>query len=175
MDTERKIPTGQLSRVPSWLTLGFLGGALAMYSVYPRWFGTAPAAQSEVLRARATAPGPALPTPTPTPVVPTLAGRSSLEEAEAVFLLYRNDALWDNDRTEFALWNRQTDRFSEFFEVYRDELGRLYFRAIPTLTRPVIQYQDEGGRPIRFTESEENRERRLSNVPLLFREPPPKL
>jgi hypothetical protein len=167
----------KLSRVPSWITLGFLLGGVAVYTLVPRaerfWQEKRTQSEASAAVAHGLPTGTPVPTATPPPKPPP--SGATLEEVDAIFTLYRTDAVWDRDRTEIAIWNRYQERFADTYEVYRDENGKTWYRPIPALTRPVIQYEGEEGRPIRFTESQWSRDRRMEQIPLLLRPPPPKL
>jgi len=73
-----------------------------------------------------------------------------LTDVEAVFAQWDRYAIWDDDATEVAYWNEETNNFSNFFEVLR--IGdRLFFRSIPHLTRPLIKRGVEAHSPLLFT------------------------
>ncbi len=146
----------ELSTAPSWTLLGFLFGLVAMYSLYERLFLEPPAAP-------------------PAPVQVEVERRvPPVVDVEAVFLRYQDNAIWEHDLTEVALWNPSTGRFSEYFEVVRTG-GRFFFRSVDALTRPVVEYEGEEPVPIRFTETEAQRAKRLEKVPSFFRPAPPQL
>jgi hypothetical protein len=157
-DTSERPRKESLSTTPSWLMLGFLIGAVTMYSSYERLFQKAPAEPV----------APAVRVEVQRVVVPPV------PDVEAIFLRYQDNAVWENDLTEVALWNPTSERFSELYEVLRTE-DHYFFRSITTLTRPVAEYADEESVPIRFTESEAQRAKRLEKVPSFFRPAPPKL
>jgi hypothetical protein len=73
-----------------------------------------------------------------------------LTDVEAVFAQWDRYAIWENDVTEVAYWNEETNSFSNFFEVLR--VGdRLFFRSIPKLTRPLVKRGVEAHSPFLFT------------------------
>jgi hypothetical protein len=129
-------PASKMSKVPSWISVGFVLGALCVW-VFLKPKPVPPQVKIvEVTR----------PTPQET----------KLTTIEAVFAAWGQNAVWDNDTTEIAYWNPGTEEFSEFYEVRR--IGEaLYFRSIPRLTRREITHgrPPEPGCPLRFTETEE--------------------
>lgn len=139
----------RLSTIPSWIMVGFIAGALFSLGV-----------QRELVRRdheKAAAAQPPPPPPAkqePLPSLSALKDRSSLSAIENVFTEFESNAVWKNDVTEVALWNAQTNKFSECFEVLRSG-DNYFFRTIPALTRPVIRPNMTPDLPLRFTEPEE--------------------
>ena len=134
---EKKYPTpvSRMSKVPSWISVGFVLGAAFVWGLRPK---------------------PQPPEVKIVEVVPPQPAETKLTTIEAVFAEWGEHAVWHNDATEIAYWNPGTEEFSEFYEVRR--LGEaLYFRSIPRLTRRLINR----GKPLppecplRFTETEE--------------------
>lgn len=126
------VPAAKLSKVPSWIMLGFALGALFVWSLRE------PAVEPPVKVVEVIRPAPQPP---------------KLTQVEAVFEAFRTFAVWQSDdSTEIAFWNPDTHDYTDFFEVRR--IGsRLYFRSIPQLNGHVLNY---GARlpaesPIRFT------------------------
>lgn len=127
----------KMSKVPSWISVGFVLGALFMM-VLPK-------------------PAPKVVAPPPPRVEPPRApAPANLTTIEAVFEQWGKYVVWDGDTTEVALWNAGTEGFTDFYEVRRigDEV---YFRTIPKLTRRVVRHgrQPPPECPLEFTESEE--------------------
>lgn len=136
-DEERPVPPSKLSKTPSWITLGFILGALFVMSL-PSEDKERPAE-----------------TPRPEPPVVRLE-RPSLTEIEAVFAEWSQFAIWENDITEVALWDSKRMSYSLFYEVLRN--GDLYyFRSIPRFTRPVLTHGVPENAPLQYTETEERR------------------
>lgn len=127
----------QLSKTPSWVMVGFIIGALAVYSL--------PRREPE-------APRPIVVAPAPKAVV---IERQPLTTVEAVFTQWADYAVWDNDTTQVALWNAEMGSFAESYEVRRVD-GAFYFRSIPQLTHRVINHgkPPPADCPLRFTETE---------------------
>jgi hypothetical protein len=100
-------------------------------------------------------PLPPAPQPTrpATPAAP--AARPQISTIEAVFSAWGDNAVWDNNITEVALWNTDTAKFSDYYEVRRID-GNLYFRTIPKLTRRIVSHGKPlpVEAPLQFTESE---------------------
>jgi hypothetical protein len=138
--TERESPP-KMSMIPSWVMLGFVLGAL--------FVGTLPPLKKQQ-------PAPPVAPPafknTPAAAPPALPQLSTIE---AVFSVWGENAVWDHDTTEVALWNTDLNRFADFYEVRR--VGDLYyFRTIPKLTRRIINHgkQLPVNCPLQFTETE---------------------
>lgn len=94
----------------------------------------------------------ASPEVTPT-AKPQPARKRRLSEIEAVFEEWGQYAIWDQNRTEVALWNSEQNAYADFYEVWRDPSGGLYFRSLPRLTRPVLAHASKTEAPLLFTES----------------------
>ena len=136
-EQERPVPASKLSRTPSWITLGFILGALFVLAL--------PDDQDKS----------ATQTPRPEPQVVRLE-RPSLTEIEAVFAEWSQFAVWENDITEVALWDSKRMSYSLFYEVLRNG-DVFYFRSIPQLTRPVLTHGVPENAPLQYTETEERR------------------
>ena len=136
-ETENAPPVSRsrLSKTPSWITLGFILGALFVASL-PRENKNAPPAVAE-----------------PPPVK---LERPRLTEIEAVFADWGNGAVWQRDMTEVALWDTEKRAYSIFYEVVRNG-DNFYFRSIPKFTRPVLTRGVNAQSPLQFTETEESR------------------
>ena len=142
-DADPKTPRTKLSKTPSWIMVGFIIGAIFAYGV-----------QRE--SARRNEPK-SIPLPAAVPKVEAqknaaaLKDHASLTAIENIFTQYQNQAVWHNDITEVALWNAETSKYDEFFEIMRS--GELfYYRTIPHLTRAVIRHNVDPNSPLRFTE-----------------------
>lgn len=122
----------RLSKTPSWVTLGFVLGALFVWALP---------------RAEMTAPPPA----PPAPVVQLQ--RPKVTDIEAVFAEWGHFAVWENDLTEVALWDVDKKSYSIFYEVLRSG-DAFYFRSIPRLTRPLLTHGLQSPMPLQFTETE---------------------
>jgi hypothetical protein len=102
------------SKIPSWIMLGFVLGALFVWALpNPR----APRAS---------------PTPTP-PAVPPLAfgTHPRFTEVEAAFERWKEYALWADDVTYVCLWDSaETRTFRDCFQVLRRG-DDLFYRSVP--------------------------------------------
>lgn len=139
-ETPRRRPSiKQLSKTPSWVMLGFLLGVVFVWALPRR----EPAVRTVIVRE---AP-PEKTRPDEPPLLTTV---------EAVFTDWDEYAVWDNNRTQVAMWNVAVGEFAEFYEVLRVE-GTYYFRSIPRLTNRVIRHGKPPPPecPLRFTETEE--------------------
>lgn len=133
------------SKVPSWVALGFVAGALFVAAL-PR--GVPPEAGP---RPSATAPEPR---PASVPKITTI---------EAVFAAWGKYAVWSDDTAEVALWSTETMSYSDCYEVLR--VGdAYYFRSIPALTRPILTHGVVEESPLKFTETVRQREEWLAEV-----------
>ncbi|MCB1104450.1 MAG: hypothetical protein H7A44_09645 [Opitutaceae bacterium] len=137
-ETEPKSPP--LSKTPSWIMLGFLLGAGFVW-LLPR-------------------PGPEIievpvKDDTPPPLV-AVRTKPDFSELEAVFNEWQQYAVWDNNRTEVALWDIEAGQYARFYEVLR-EGDAYYYRSIPALTRPVLTHGVDTSAPLLFTEPDERR------------------
>lgn len=137
-EKERPVSPSRLSKTPSWITLGFVLGALFVASL-PR--------ETAKFSDKASTP--------PTTLVKL--ERPRLTEIEAVFAEWERYAVWDNNVTEVALWDTEKKAYSIFYEVLR--VGdNYYFRSISRLTRPILtRGVPEQQSPLQFTETETSR------------------
>lgn len=137
-EKERPISPSRLSKTPSWITLGFVLGALFVASL-PRDAGKLAPDNST----------------TPTTLVKL--ERPKLTEIEAVFADWERYVVWDHNVTEVAMWDTEKRSYSIFYEVLR--VGdSYYFRSIPRLTRPILtRGVPEQQSPLQFTETEASR------------------
>ena len=149
-DEERPVSPARLSKTPSWITLGFVLGALFVLALPSR--DDPPSA----------APAPAPESP------PVKLERPTLTEIEAVFEDWGESAIWQNDVTEVALWDTARRSYSLFYEVVRHE-GAYYFRSIPRLTRPILTEGVPTNTPLQYTTPVGVREERRSFDPRTLR------
>jgi hypothetical protein len=133
LERERPISPSRLSKTPSWITLGFVLGALFVYSL-PREDKAAP---PTIL-------------PVATPPVQRLE-RPKLSDIEAVFEEWGRYALWADDITQVALWDTEKHDYSIFYEVLRSG-GHYYFRSISRIERfvPPNDIRLPPNSPLRF-------------------------
>ncbi len=136
------------SQIPSWVTLGFVLGALFVLAL-PRRAAVDPAAR------------PAKEAAEDRPAKPAAAPR--VTTIEAVFAAWDKYAVWSNDTTEVALWNPDTMSYSECYEVLRTANG-YYFRSISKLSRPVLTHGVVDESPLQFTETSRQRQEWLGEV-----------
>jgi hypothetical protein len=134
------VPPSRLSKTPSWITLGFLLGALFVWTL-PR--------EREEGRTN-----PALSAQAPPQIVQL--ERPKLTEVEAVFAEWERYAVWKNDTTQIAMWDTEKRSYSICYEVLRQG-GQFYFRSIPKLTRPLLTRGVPADAPLQFAETEESR------------------
>jgi hypothetical protein len=131
----------QLSKTPSWISLGFILGVLFI------WF--LPKPPPEVIE---------VPVKDETPA-PLVATRSSPDftKIEAVFAMWDRYAVWDNNLTEVALWDIESKQYSHFYEIRRAN-DNYYYRSITLLTRPVLTHGVDTNAPLLFTEPDLKRQ-----------------
>lgn len=125
------------SSAPLWLTLGFAAG-LAFGWMALRDDAPPPAAVKES----------AVTVASDRAEIPVNAG--TLRAVEQTFERWGGYAVWENDVTEIAAWDARRKRHSDFYEVRRHD-GKLYFRSLRALTRPLVDHGD-GVTPVGFTE-----------------------
>ncbi len=137
------------NRAPAWMTLGFALG-LGFAGIYLRTKSTVtvpevPAAPTVLPNA----PG------RPMQVVPNLPhDATTLGEVELQFRTWGGYAIWQNNVTQFALWNASTDSYGDFYEVRRS--SRLYyFRTLPREDWPLIDHGEVVRCPLWFAETRE--------------------
>lgn len=116
LERERPISPSRLSKTPSWITLGFVLGALFVFSL-PR--------EDKSVRA---------PVAPVNPLQPQRLDRPKLTDIEAVFAEWGRYALWADDLTQVALWDTEKHSYSIFYEVLRSN-GNYYFRSISRIDR----------------------------------------
>jgi hypothetical protein len=146
-DPPSKPLPGKPSQIPSWVSLGFVLGALFVLAL-PRHASVAP--------------------PMPTvqeaePHADPAAEPPQMTTIEAVFSAWDKYAVWSNDSTEVALWDSGTKGFTTCYEVIRNG-NEYYFRSIPGLTRPVLTHGVVENSPLIFTESARQRADWLDEV-----------
>ena len=147
-ESEPRPPSpSQLSKILSWISLGFVLGALFVWAL-PAPEVEAPASAS------ATAPAAE---PPPVLTVPVRSGPAPLSDIEAVFEVWGHHAIWYNDLSEVALWDTETKQFSRFYEVIRNG-DTYYFRTIDRLTRPILTHGIRVDGPLLYTETEAMRD-----------------
>lgn len=145
MDDEAPSPS-KPSQVPSWVTLGFVLGALFVLAL-----------------PRRSPPPAARPAEEPVPVLSKAPDPPAISTIEAVFDAWDRYAVWSNDTTEVALWDSATKSYSDFYEVLR--VGTVYYyRSIPRLTRPILAHGVVENSPLQFTETERQRAEWLSEA-----------
>lgn len=130
----------QLSKIPSWISLGFVLGALFVWSLPPPTVEPPPVIAAE---------------PPPPPVEPRVP--PPLSDIEAVFAVWGHHAVWAHELTEVALWDSQSLGFTRCYEVLRSGENH-YFRSIDRLTRPLLTHGVREESPLRYTETEEMRQ-----------------
>ena len=132
----------KLSMTPSWVMLGFLLGAAFVWAYKSEAPKPAAVTTAGAAARKAAADEPAR------------VALTTITTIEAVFAEWGHHAVWENNLSELALWNSETKRFSEFYEVRRT--GDLYyFRSIPKLTRLIIRHgKPLPESPLQFTETE---------------------
>jgi len=137
-ESEPRPPSpSQLSKIPSWISLGFVLGALFVWAL--------PAPEVET-------PPPPDPVETAPTTPPVRSGPAPLSDIEAVFEVWGTYAVWANDLSEVALWDTETKAFSRYYEVLRNG-NSYYFRTIDRLTRPILTHGIPADGPLQYTET----------------------
>lgn len=101
------------SKIPSWIMLGFLLGALFVWAL----------------------PRPRVPVAAPAPVTPVLsapavATHPRFSDLEASFIEWQQYALWAGEVSYVVMWDAESRSFRDCYEVLRrgDEF---FFRSVP--------------------------------------------
>jgi hypothetical protein len=153
MDEETETPSepakAKPSQVPSWVTLGFVLGALFVMAL--------PRREAEEARPRPAAGEAAA----AKPAKPSAAPR--ITTIEAVFAAWDKYAVWSSNTTEVALWNTDTMSYSDCYEVMKTADG-YYFRSISGLTRQILTHGVVQESPLQFTETLRQRQEWLGEV-----------
>ncbi len=137
MDEADDTPPAKPSQTPSWVMLGFLVGVAFVLAI-PRREPPRPAP----VEASKVAPPPA---------------PRQLSTIEAVFEAWGRYAVWSDNTTQVALWDPATRSFADCYEVLR--VGdSLFFRSIPSLSRPVLTHGVVTESPLQFTETARQRD-----------------
>ena len=145
-----KPPRESLSKVPSWIMLGAVIGAILTVTVQRRWAGEPPPPEEPKAVQTAVEQPPEL---KPADV------HMSLLKMEEIFALHSDRALFRHGFTEVAFWNELTNEYTIFVEILKSG-DDFYFRNIPALTRPLNDRVNDAKIPVRFTETEESRAER---------------
>jgi hypothetical protein len=148
MDEETPARPAKPSQIPSWVTLGFVLGALFVLA-WPRRSADLPEASPAIEAV------PAKPL--------AVAAAPKIGTIDAVFAAWGGGAVWSDGTTEVALWSPETKSYSDCYEVV-DVDGEYYFRPIPALTRPLLTHGVPENSPLQFTETELQRQEWLGEV-----------
>jgi len=141
MDEEDSKPPSpsQLSKIPSWISLGFVLGALFVWALP---------------EPEPAAPEPATPVETEEEARPAVrSGPAPMSDIEVVFAEWGRYAIWEHDLSEVAMWDVETKSFSRYYEVLRTG-ENYYFRTIDRLTRPILTHGVKVDGPLLYTETE---------------------
>jgi hypothetical protein len=150
--SDEKPPMERLSKVPSWIMLGFVIGGIVALTV-----------KREIdLRDRASEASSAAVVPTPVPTPSPEPHHAGLNVMEDIFEKWQANAIWSHDLTQVAFWDPTTNRYSEYVEVLRNG-DDLYFRTLPALTWPLIEDGVSPDTPLRFAEPESVHAERRAN------------
>ena len=139
MDEPNERTPPRPSKTPSWVLLGFVLGALVVWTL----------------------PREAAPSGAPPKTTVVRLERPKSTDIEAVFAAWGQYAVWDRDLTEVALWDVDLKSYSLFYEILRRG-DAFYFRSIPKLTRPILSHGVHVQSPLLYTETEEMRQEWLN-------------
>jgi hypothetical protein len=185
-----RTPREKASKIPSWIMVGFILGALTFYTIndYLRrpkqtppsgtpdtglassTTASAPADSSQTAPSAESRPASQLAN-TKTKSSPLLDNsvQMTLFAIDAVFRKWAVNAMWEYNITQVVFWNPRDETYSAPVEVYRvgtDETGYEYFyRRIDRPTRTLVRDPIRPDAPILFTETEEATKRRRANEP----------
>lgn len=182
---QRRPIVRKLAKEPSWILLGFLLGAAFVW-LLPDSDDSKGGAATPAPGADAGA-GAGAETGAPSASEAVRAGNGSaggqragdrralpvrrLSTIEAVFEAWGQYAVWEHDLTQIALWSAEHGGYAECYEVMRSG-DALYFRSIPKLSRPVINYGTQITSPLLYTETETTRAARAGGRPVPLETPP---
>ena len=130
-----RTPPPRPSKTPSWVLLGFLLGALVVWTLPREAATTSAPPKTTVVRLE----------------------RPKETDIEAVFAAWGQYAVWDQDLTEVALWDVDMKSYSLFYEILRRG-DAFYVRSIPKLTRPILTHGVHVQSPLLYTETEQMRQ-----------------
>lgn len=178
MSDDDKPPREKASKIPSWIMLGFVLGALTLYTFNdyllrqpdsPSKTESATittAAAPEASPASTTAPVSRAEPDTATQSSPLLSDKKdmSLYAMDIIFRKWEVNAQWEYNTTQVVFWNPADGKYSVPVEVTRyfasgDEYVYSY-RLLEQRTRPLTRESARSEAPVLFTESEEGTARR---------------
>lgn len=184
-DDDLRSPREKASKIPSWIMVGFILGALTFYTLGDYLARPGKSAPPSPASPPAGGPAPAFPTPVatsgtlspaPSPAAPTHdtatkasplldnSAQMTLFAIDAVFRQWSVNAMWEYNTTQVVFWNPHDGKYSVPVEVFRvgtDESGYdYYYRRIDRITRPIVRDDSRPDTPILFTESEAATKRR---------------
>lgn len=136
----------ELSKVPSWIMLGFVVGGLFVLLLRREYISREVAEPVSIVTS-----ADALKPQVRQKSLTELKGMPSLTAIENVWAVWGHHAIWEDDITEVALWNTEYGEFSDFFEVVRRG-DHVFFRSIPRLTRPTVDRGLGKHSPLQFTQ-----------------------
>jgi hypothetical protein len=91
---------------------------------------------------------------------------STLGEVEVLFQAWGGYAILKNNVTQFALWNKDTDAHTDYYEVRR--ANRIYyFRTLPKKDWPLIDHGEMVRCPLWFAETPDMRDKFYAEHPNL--------
>jgi hypothetical protein len=140
-DVQPPPKASDLSKVPSWLLVGFVVGALFVGLLRRDYLVRSSPVQASGGNVESTL---ASPSPAVRP------GEPSLSAVEAIWSVWGEHAVWVEEVTQISIWNTETLAFTDFFEVTR-RADSYFFRCIPRLSRPVVDRGLGKAAPIQFT------------------------
>lgn len=112
-DESPEAPRPKPSKIPSWIMLGFLLGALFVWALpRPR---TAVVTQAPV---------------TPVLSAPAFATHPRFSDLEASFTEWQQYALWSGELAYVVMWDAETRTFRDCYEVQRRS-DEFFFRSVP--------------------------------------------
>jgi hypothetical protein len=140
-DAPRSPSPAQMSKVPSWISVGLAIGVLIGLALRP----TPKAPEVRVVEVTKM-----IPRPTALPTVDAI-----FEEWQAKF------AVWRDDTAQIVVWNQDKQELSDSYEVRRVD-GHFYYRPLNHLTRELMNYGDElpANAPIRFAGAKERTQKK---------------
>ena len=141
------------SNIPLWLTAGFVAGLGFAWLVLNQTTAPAGATAAEAARAQQSA------TPVTLPLIPAWPrDQAQLGQVEEFFMSWGGYCIWKNNVSQFVLWNGETGRQSDFYEVRRSN-RTYYFRTLAKPDWPLIDHGALVRSPMGFAEPPEARKK----------------
>ena len=150
------------SSIPLWLTAGFVAG-LGVAWLLNSSRATPPVAEiTEAAQANQSATPVTRGALPPIPDMPR--AEAQLGQVEEFFMSWGGYCTWKNNVSQFVLWNGESNRHSDFYEVRRSN-RTYYFRTLAKPDWPLIDHGTLVRSPMGFAEPPEVRKKYYDEHP----------